>query len=368
MGEYRSAAVLACIYTGTVIGAGFASGQEIWQFFGRLGAAGFWGLITTSVILAIAGAGIFLKVYRLDLRSYHEFCIEVFGTKIGGVVVLLGNLFMFCSFCVMLSGSGAVFAQEAGQTPSFGIALMAAFCLIVFLKGTDGVAMVNIFLAPIMMVGILILGAHTILYGDRGVVNSFSELVKMNDNALVAAMVYASYNLLTLPGIITVVRKKIVSSRAACIGGIAGGALLCIGALCIYAASLTPGVYLYEVPALTAAGHIGKYFRLYYGIVIYMAMLTTAVSCGMGFIRSLNPKPTTFLPLAVCILASLLALAGFSRLVQVFYTAFGYIGIFITIMVLRQSIKEIAIMRYGENEVDKCSMKSIISRKWGKRV
>ena len=44
----------AATYVGTVVGAGFASGQEVLQFFGLLGPSGPLG-----ILLAVAGVLVF---------------------------------------------------------------------------------------------------------------------------------------------------------------------------------------------------------------------------------------------------------------------------------------------------------------------
>lgn len=41
----RNVLVCVCIIIGTIIGAGFASGQEIISFFNRFGGAGFYRYI-----------------------------------------------------------------------------------------------------------------------------------------------------------------------------------------------------------------------------------------------------------------------------------------------------------------------------------
>ena len=47
--EKRNTVKVACIYMTTIIGAGFASGQEIIKFFVKYYSGGFYGIILAGV-------------------------------------------------------------------------------------------------------------------------------------------------------------------------------------------------------------------------------------------------------------------------------------------------------------------------------
>ena len=46
---------IAMIYVGSIIGAGFASGREIWQYFGVFGKTGIVGLFIAGCLFVIFG-------------------------------------------------------------------------------------------------------------------------------------------------------------------------------------------------------------------------------------------------------------------------------------------------------------------------
>jgi uncharacterized membrane protein YkvI len=46
---------IAFMYVGTIMGAGFASGREIWQFFGVFGKRGYIGIILVGVLFIVIG-------------------------------------------------------------------------------------------------------------------------------------------------------------------------------------------------------------------------------------------------------------------------------------------------------------------------
>lgn len=347
MNNFKAIFKLAAVYTGTVIGAGFASGQEIWRFFGRYGNIGAVGVIIAAVILSLAGAGILLKIYRLKLGSFDQYCHATFGKRSAGVISIICAAFMYAVFCVMLAASGALFYQELGMSNITGIIALATACSLVFVFDIRGLTFISSLLSPLMLIGIIILGAYACIFGDRGVINAFSELLAISDNWAMSAIIYASYNFLSVPAVMAPLRREITSKTVAILGGALGGIILGIGAICVLMVTLNYGIS-HQLPVLSAAGEIGINFKLYYGIVIYMAMLTSAIACGTGFLKYISNQSTMPKTLNIIILvisASLFALMGFSQLIGSFYTLFGYLGLLITLIILKDSIIELCYLK-----------------------
>lgn len=336
---------LACVYTGAVLGAGFASGQEIWRFFGRFGWWGFWGMCLTILFFAFVGCGMFLKIYRLALSSYTNFCDALFGKKAGKFFSFFGNCYMGATFCVMLSGSGALFEQELHLPYFTGAFLMAVACFFIFLFGIRGTVVASTVLTPIMVIGMVALGAYKLLFGDRCVMNALEELVTVSDNWLLCALVYISYNLISIPAVVCGMKKYMPTSTAAIWGGVLGSVLIGLCGLSIYYVSLYPDFYLTQIPALTFASFMGEHFKLFYGLTIYIAMLTTAISCGQGILNLAAPGKQLRYNALLCGSACIFALLGFSNLINYLYSFFGYVGLFITFIVCKECMKEFKIQR-----------------------
>ena len=62
----------AMIIVGTLIGAGFASGQEIATFFNRFLDYGMWGLILACVLFGIIIFGVLSLVSKKNILTYDE--------------------------------------------------------------------------------------------------------------------------------------------------------------------------------------------------------------------------------------------------------------------------------------------------------
>lgn len=104
--ELKNIIKVACIYATSIIGAGFASGQEIMQFFSIYKAGGFYGILLAGALFAAIGCTVLERVYCERIRNYEEFLFPTFGWLIGWLIEAAVTLFMFCLFCIMIAGSG----------------------------------------------------------------------------------------------------------------------------------------------------------------------------------------------------------------------------------------------------------------------
>ena len=66
MGAFKEVSRIAGAFVGVIVGAGFASGQEILQFFAGFGAIGVAGFCSgAEPVVAAGGAGTLLAVVSL---------------------------------------------------------------------------------------------------------------------------------------------------------------------------------------------------------------------------------------------------------------------------------------------------------------
>ena len=61
------------VIIGTIIGAGFASGKEIFTFFNSYGYYGFLGLLISEVIIGFVIYKAFYIIINYNIKSYSEF-------------------------------------------------------------------------------------------------------------------------------------------------------------------------------------------------------------------------------------------------------------------------------------------------------
>lgn len=335
---------VASIYIGTVIGAGFASGQEIIQFFTKYGIKGFYGILVSSLLFGIIGSVVLARVYQHKIQSYDDFIRPIFGSSLGKIIKAMISLLLLAGYCVMLAGSGALFKEQLGLSKEVGILAMSMVTFLTFVFSVGGLAFINTLIVPLLLVGILVTGSMVMMQSGGILSNAVgASFDQMTGNWFTASLLYVSYNSISAVVVMASLYPLLKSKGAAVRGGMAGG--LGLGLIAIFL--LIPTLVLYtdiqgvEIPMLAIAGKLGKEIQVMYSILLWFAMLTTAAANGFVFIQSvesavgMNHILTCFL---FCIATIPLAGFGFKNLVNILYPIFGYVGIFMVLIMFIRNI------------------------------
>jgi len=337
--KYKGWGRLASVYIGTVIGAGFASGQEMIHFFAVFGYKGLFGSILSSSLFSVVGAIVFYLVYKNRIKGYEELITPIFGRTLSKIVEVIITSYLFISFCIMVAGSGAIFREQLNLSYNLGIAIMIICIMLTFMFSIAGIAVVNSILVPLLIIGIVAIGGMAILKEGFTFSNFYGAEYTKTGNWLTSAVFYMSYNSIAAIVIMTSMLSIIPSEKAAIKGGIIGG--LGLGVLSIFIVIplliLFSDINTLEIPMLSIAGRLGSKGGIIYAIILWCAMFTTAVANGFGCIRRLS----TFLGLNQRLLSPIFCIAviplsklGFSNLVSTLYPIFGYLGFFIVVFVI----------------------------------
>lgn len=324
---------MCCV--GSVIGAGFASGQEIMSFFVRYGKNGAMGIALCGVLFSAYVYTVLKKIYVSDIDDFRGYFSDVAGRGTVSVIEMISYGFMLASFCVMVSGSGAV-AEQFSVNKIYGILFMAGLCFFVFLKGVDGMVAVNAVMTPLIIIGIFVVGIMS-TFESPGAFAGGGK-IKITDNFLSSAIMYVSYNTVTLIGVLLPLKNKVTSRSVAVFSGISSGIFLAVMGLVLWLVLWRGRYHLegIEVPMLFLARQSGEFARYMYGAVLYMAMITTAVSSGFVFLTFLKERfsvKNSTAAAGMCAFSVPFSLLGFANLVDKLYRLFGILGIFVLIMV-----------------------------------
>ena len=86
-----------------------------------------------------------------------------------------------------------------------------------------------------------------------------------------------------------------------------------------------------EMPMLTAAKNSG--LEIFYSFILILAMLTTAVSSGFGFIKSIKLKPV-YSNMILFVTSMIMLSFGFAPLVEKVFVFFGILSTSLLIFVI----------------------------------
>ncbi|ADG82271.1 YkvI family membrane protein [Thermincola potens] len=339
---------VAVTYIGTVVGAGFASGQEVLKFFSSHGLPGIAGVCLSALLFSVSGILVLGSGRALRAVSYKEVFEYICGRPLGFILEKLITLFLFATLSVLLAGSGAVLAQQLDVPYLLGTLLTVVLTIITVLSGIKGIIRANSIIVPLLTVGCLIVGLSSI---------SISSLICLNVNQiavpasstphwLLSAFTYVAYNLTLSTGVLAPLGHEIGKKNALLAGGLIGGLLLGALASLINLAILSnlagPLAKLPEVPMLQLAASVGRPFQLFYAIILWAEIFTTIIGnvYGVttriveGFNLSYKRTLTVIMLLAVCF-----SQVGFSRLVGFLYPLFGYVSLIFLVALFTRPLK-----------------------------
>lgn len=343
-GEARNILKVASIYMATIIGAGFASGQEIVQFFSSYYRGGFFGIVLAGVLFSSIGYIVLDKVYRERIRNYDEFLFPTVGWALGWVMEIAVTLFILSLFCVMVAGMGNILLIRFGIPFIYGIVIMTVLCAAVILTDIRGIVSLSSVVTPVLISGIIAIGLYIIICKDVSVFNIEGYFAKLTDNWVFSSLTYVSYNSLMSVVVLTSLLPYLKTKKTGIIGGILGGLALCVIALILNTAIMVfaPESLGQELPVLNIVKRYGGIINILYTIVLWLAMFLSAVTAGYCFIDRVSSKvriDVRILTLVICAFVIPMSSLGFANLIATIYPVFGYIGLFMVFAILFQGIK-----------------------------
>lgn len=312
------------VIIGTIIGAGFASGKEIFTFFNSYSIWGFLGLIISGFMIGFVIYKAFCIIITYNITSYSEFIDKtITKSKFANTVICnVINIFLLISFIVMVAGFSAYFAQELNISYIFGATLIAILCFFTFLTNIKGIVKINTYFIPLLIFMILLLGLKNI--------NCFTNLefisCSFNLNWLISALLYASYNLIIVFPILISLKGYVSNIKCAKIVSFCVTLFLLLLAIILFfmLEYYFEDIQFMELPTVYIASRLGGLYKYACGFVILGAIFTTAISSGYGFLSNFNNRRFYIvMALLICIVSIALSNIGFSTLLNLLYPILG---------------------------------------------
>ncbi len=329
---------ISSVFIGLVIGAGFASGREIFEYFNLPSTSDSTGIAIATVSFG-AICYIIMQLAQRYRCSDFDSLLGLVSGRFAPLVRIFMFSYMFCGFFIMMSACGALAENSFGVSSQYGIWFLALVCFCVFSFDMKGLVAFNSVLVPLMIAGMIFI----CLFSLFKPLPAFALFDRIKTNPLISALCYVSYNTITAGAVLvplsTTANKKQLLGASAVSGSVLG--------LLIFIVWLTMNAFfdrllLSEMPLLEIAATSGKFTIYIYTLVLFMALCTTAVSQGFGILSEFHFAKNSHRILAagtLCILAVPFAGFGFSALVSNLYSAFGYMGLIWTGIIIKQYIK-----------------------------
>lgn len=328
---------IASIYIGTVIGAGFASGREIMDFFGVYGTKGIWGIYISGILFSIVGVLLLLKIKEYQIESFDDLKTRNFGSKTSIIIDSIITISLYTGYSIMISGSGAIFQEQLGLSFNLGMMTMIIFSFIVFLYSLNGLSFINTVLVPILIIGILFISIYIGHNDGYKPMDISGESITKKGNFITSAILYFGSNCLIIIVVFSTLLPIIKDRKTAILGGVIGGGILYILGISILYSILMyyEEVFTLDIPMLRISNYVNEGYGKIYTIILWIAMFTTALANGYGFVNKYSKNKNKALVSGLfCISAIPLAKLGFANLVGVIYPIFGILGTIMMILFL----------------------------------
>ncbi len=322
---------IAFAYIGTVVGAGFASGQEVLQFFNAYGLWGLVGMLVSSLLFFFIGYSVLMMGRGLQAQSHLQIVRFTNGSLLGSLIDIVITLFMFGGLAAMLAGAGAIVREQFAFPPVWGILAMAVVTFVTVAAGTHGVVNAISFVVPFLIVSVLYISVSSLLHNPvtQAEIETAAALPGATPNWLLSAVNYASYNIVISVGVLTPMGAVTADKRRLFWGALAGALALGLCLSAIYFGVLTniTNVHHMEVPMIEIARQISPAVQTVFAAVLFAEVYTTAVGNLFGLVQRISHKfPKWVFAAAATAAAFAVAQLGFSNMVKYLYPAVGYGG------------------------------------------
>ena len=318
---------ITLVIIGALIGAGFASGQEIFSFFYIYGKNGIYGILIMSILIGIFIYKSLKIIYQKQVYNYNDFLnLFIKNTKIRNVILWIVNVLLLVSFYIMVAGFGAYFEQEIGINRIIGSIVLNLLCVIVFFSNIKGVLKASNFIVPFLIFFIFFIGIKNIVQIRT------LDFYQMKNNWILSMLIYNSYNFILLMPVLISLKKQITKEKNIKKVSILVTIIILILSISIFFLLLNANIKEIENQEMPIVYIISNYFNKYkkiYAFIVLASIFTTAISVGIGFLQNISKNSNSYpqFVLFMCITSLLMSNIGFSKLLNFIYPVFGYIGI-----------------------------------------
>lgn len=326
------------VIIGTSIGAGFASGKEIYVFFTQYGKLSIIGMVISSILLGIVIFITLQCIKKFNIKNYTQMSKQLSNSSKGAKLLqIIVKYFSLISFYIMVAGFTAYIFQnfhlESNLIKTYIISgIFVIICTVIIKNNVKGIMKFNSIVIPIIIIFILVIGIKN---------SSFVVNIQTNKNeniitVILSSILYMSYNSILLIPVLIGMSEYIVNKRQIFSISTISSIIFFILAIMVQLI-LSRGIFYIsnlELPVLAIVQNMGEQYTIIYGIIMIIAIITSAISAEYSFLESTRKKKYTYI--FIIIGAILMSSFSFTKLVQVLYPLFGILGLIQIILQIKR--------------------------------
>lgn len=319
------------------IGSGFATGQEILQFFSSYGMASYGivfinlaGFLLLGLTIVLTG---FTHQNEKKFNNFHFFC----GEKLGTVYSWLIPATLFLIMSVLTSGAGAALYEYFGISRSVGSAIMAAMVLCAYLAGFKKLISIVSMIGPVIIAFILLVGTISVIrdFGNFSEISRYSSALaqsKAAPNWILSSFLYLSLTFLGGSTYFTALGASAEDRKSVKAGVMLGAGFFILTILIVNTAILLNAkeIASLDIPTLFLAKKISVWFAGTFAVILVLGIFASCSAMMWTVCNKISVSgtiKTRILAAAVTAGVYVLSLFSFSKLLNIFYPIVGYMGL-----------------------------------------
>ncbi len=328
------------------IGTGFATGQEVMQYFSVFG---WWSALTAVAFAATMAIGIYCLAYaseRFNLTTGEQVLKYYLGKGLGTVINYFYIFYLYMCVIVMYTGAASSLKEQYGAPMWVGAAIIAGTCCITSLFGLKSIVNIISKIGPILILIALVISLIAVVRGiTSGSLVKGVELVssgkiehmKASNSWLIAGIILATSTILWYPNF-AVELKQEHSMKNLMIGQTIGNSLVGAAEFVMGLAMIAniSQVADLDVPFLYVASHIVKGFGSIYAIMIFAALFTTTCpllwSSITPFAKDGTPKYKVMVVVGTLIGFLVAILVPYEVIMNYVWVVSGWVGLGVTVI------------------------------------
>ncbi|MCY3077927.1 hypothetical protein ODY58_03015 [Aerococcus sp. JJEM-2022b] len=359
-GRFMRLITIALAYVGVIVGAGFASGQEAFQYYVAFGREGIFALILSCFFFAMGGYLLLVYGFRYSAEDHRIVFDKISSPIIAKLIDLAINLSLFLIGFVMIAGAGTNLKLIFSLPTWVGSILLTVLLILTAFLDTTKVTQLIGAITPFVL--ILIIGAS--IYTLMASPIPFSEALDLAQKAetslpnwWVSAINYTSLGIMTCVSMAIVIGGNQESSFEAGLGGILGGLVTTILQAAAYI-TIVGNIQRFdtnEMPMLMVLDDIHPLLGAVMGVVVFGMIFNTAIGMFYPLAKRFSynqPQRVPKLMIPMVLVGLGLSAFGFTRLVSYVYPFIGYLGVFVFLLLLVQFIRHRDDILHGKVDLD----------------
>ena len=333
---------MASAFIGVIVGAGFASGQEVLQYFTSFGHMGTAAAVVATALFAYLGMMLTLLGSRTQAHSHKTVIYQISGRYLGVIVDYIIIFTLFGVGVVMIAGAGATLNQQFGIPAYIGSVVMTLLMGATLMLKVQKVVSLIGSITPFLVLALVLICSYSLFTMDR----TFAELAPIAASIestlphwLVSAVNYVSFNIAVGAAMALVMGGAEADERIAKWGGLLGGAgigcLIMISHLAMF--SQIDSIGGFALPLLKIIDGISPWLASAMSLVLFGMIFSTGAGMFYAFVARFmemrTPAANRF-SMATLVIGFIASFAGFTQLVALFYPLIGYLGLFLLLALI----------------------------------